>query len=211
MALRASHGNLRIYFSAAVVECVALAASWLLVQGHKGPVGLDRVGFEALALPTRGWVADHASAIVDGAKVILGLSALALLVGAAARGARRACVAIVLGAIIGQTAAHIAKAAIERPRPTQGLIYAGGYSFPSTTSALGMSFLFLAFALASTGSARWRLIVAIGALVVLVLGLAFVALRVHYLSDVLAGWALGALALTACDALVKLLPSRFDR
>jgi hypothetical protein len=40
-------------------------------------------------------------------------------------------------------------------------------------------------------------------IVTIVLGLSFVALRVHYLSDVLAGLALGAIAFTICEALVE--------
>jgi membrane-associated phospholipid phosphatase len=40
------------------------------------------------------------------------------------------------------------------------------------------------------------------------LGLSFVVLRVHYLTDVIAGWALGALAFVLCETLVSSIPDR---
>ncbi len=111
-----------------------------------------------------------------------------------------------------QTAAHVMKNAIARPRPAHELVTAGGYSFPSTTSALGVCFAFMAIALAATPGepARSRTIGA-GALLVLGLGLSFVALRVHYLSDVLAGWALGALVFVACAAVLHHSSGRLPR
>jgi membrane-associated phospholipid phosphatase len=108
-------------------------------------------------------------------------------------------------------AAHLVKSAVPRPRPPHELVTAGGWSFPSTTSALGTVFPFLAFGLAESlddwARAATR---AAGVIVALLLGLSFVALRVHYLSDVIAGLALGTLAFLACGAMIGAIASRLS-
>jgi membrane-associated phospholipid phosphatase len=187
------------------VLCVAgmlvLATSWLALQsGWTG--GLDRAGFRALALPTRGWVADGAQTAVDVAKVVLALAAVALLGLLAARRAWRECLAILGGLVLGQAAAHLAKSTVARPRPPHELVLAGGWSFPSTTSTLGTAFLFLAIAVAPARGCGRTVTIAAGGVVTILLGLSFVALRVHYLSDVLAGLAMGAIAFTGCETIV---------
>jgi membrane-associated phospholipid phosphatase len=185
----------------ALMLCAALVGlgSWLAVRGHTQP-RLDRIAFDLLALPTSGWAADAASSVVDIAEVVLAACAVGVIGFLLVRRAWRDCIVIVIGVIASQTAAHIAKSAIARPRPTHGLVPAGGYSFPSTTSALGVSFLFMAIALARVVPQRYRrMTVSAGAAITLVLGLSFVALRVHYLTDVLAGWALGLLVFVACE------------
>jgi membrane-associated phospholipid phosphatase len=201
--------------SVAVGAGMVLLGSWLMVRGPGEP-GVDRLGFELLALPTSRSVTDAAQIVVTAAKILLGLAGLAL-VGLLVKCRQwRGCAVVVGGALIGQASAHLAKTAIARPRPVHELVTAGGYSFPSTTSALGMSFLFLAIAVARLlPQRRRRATVAAGAAVVLALGLSFLALRVHYATDVIAGWALGALAFTLCEliaivALDRLRPLRRD-
>jgi membrane-associated phospholipid phosphatase len=187
---------------------LVLAASWLAVRGHGVP-GIDRGAFDALALADTPANHDRAAGVVEGSKLALAVCGLAVLAWLLARRAWRSCATIVAGLVVSQAAAHLAKAQIERPRPKHPLVAAAGYSFPSTTSAIGMAFLFLA--IASTRElpkSRRRPVLWAGALVSILLGLSFIVLRVHYLTDVIAGWALGALTFVLCETLVRAIPDR---
>jgi len=92
----------------------------------------------------------------------------------------------------------VAKAAFARPRPAADLVTrvaeAGGFSFPSG-HALSAMVLYTAIALATASieSGRWRFVTAALAIVMIpTMGFTRVYLGVHYPSDVLGGWALGA-------------------
>lgn len=92
------------------------------------------------------------------------------------------------------------KMLVARPRPVgEHLTYATGYSFPSGHSML--SFLFYGFIvylfLASGRVKRKMPVVLTAAVLVLLIGISRVYLNVHYASDVLAGFAIGAILLFA--------------
>lgn len=95
------------------------------------------------------------------------------------------------------------KLAVGRARPVldEPVAHAAGLSFPSghaLNSVVGAGVLLLVLGPLLPPAAR-RVAWAAGVLVVLVIGFDRVALGVHYLSDVVAGWAVGAfwLAVTA--------------
>jgi membrane-associated phospholipid phosphatase len=187
---------------------LVLLASWLAARGHGAP-GIDRWAFHALALADTPSNHDRAADVVEGSKVTLAVCGLAVIAWLLALRAWQDCAAIVAGLLVTQTVAHLAKAQIERPRPAHPLVTAGGYSFPSTTSAIGMVFLFLAIASTRTSpESKRRQVLWAGALVSALLGLSFIVLRVHYLTDVTAGWALGALAFVLCEILVSSIADR---
>lgn len=107
---------------------------------------------------------------------------------------------VVAGFVLSAIGAFIAKAAEGRPRPSGSLLDAGGFSFPSSISAVCVGLVAIAIALAQLTSNRARraLVITAGCLLTVIAGLLFVALRVHYLTDVIAGWALGVVAFAAC-------------
>ena len=100
------------------------------------------------------------------------------------------------------------KAATSRPRPPHELASASGSAFPSGHAAHAVIYPWLAFTL--TVRMRPRMaggsaLLALGIVIAALVGLSRVYLRVHYLSDVSAGWALGVAAFAACGAVALLV------
>ncbi|AVP56305.1 phosphatase PAP2 family protein [Pulveribacter suum] len=91
------------------------------------------------------------------------------------------------------------KHAVARPRPEHGWVAESGHSFPSGHSAGTLAlYALLAWLVLPQLRRAWRLPVALAAIcVALAVGASRVLLRVHFASDVLAGWLL-ALAWLAC-------------
>ncbi|PRX43700.1 undecaprenyl-diphosphatase [Prauserella shujinwangii] len=104
-------------------------------------------------------------------------------------------------AIGGMVLSTLVKTLVDRIRPVVDVPVgtAPGPSFPSghaLGSLVGYGVLFLVFAPAVSRRVR-RILAAVVALLVLAIGFTRMALGVHYLTDVLGGWLLGALWLTA--------------
>ncbi|WP_139819686.1 phosphatase PAP2 family protein [Mycobacterium shimoidei] len=93
-----------------------------------------------------------------------------------------------------------AKGLADRPRPETALVVESSSSFPSGHALEVMvGVLALLSVLRPLLRRRLRsLAVVVGALVVLAVGFGRVALNVHHVSDVLAGWALGYLYFLVC-------------
>ncbi|KAA9332440.1 phosphatase PAP2 family protein [Hymenobacter busanensis] len=93
-----------------------------------------------------------------------------------------------------------------RPRPQLPLTSASGLSFPSGHAMISASFygllIYLTWQHVENRSLRWLLTVLLSALILLI-GLTRVYLRVHYASDVLAGFAAGLLWLLVALPLLK--------
>ena len=108
------------------------------------------------------------------------------------RSAGRLAVWAVTTMVIGGVLGIVLKVIVTRARPTfdQPVAHAGGYSFPSghaLNSFLGVGVLILVFLPVLSRAGRWLAYV-LGAAVVLLTGFDRVALGVHYVSDVVAGW-----------------------
>lgn len=92
---------------------------------------------------------------------------------------------------------QLVKHLVGRARPDDRLVHAVGYAFPSghaTFAAAG--WLAVAVLLAGAWPRRRTVLVAAALVVIAIVGASRVYLRVHWTTDVLAGWALGALWLT---------------
>jgi undecaprenyl-diphosphatase len=99
---------------------------------------------------------------------------------------------------------EIAKYAANRPRPTTALVAAPSTSFPSG-HAMGvmvgvLSLLTVVLPVVRHPLRAW--LMAIGAAVVVLIGVGRVVLNVHYPTDVLAGWALGYAYFVVCFLLL---------
>jgi membrane protein DedA with SNARE-associated domain/membrane-associated phospholipid phosphatase len=97
-------------------------------------------------------------------------------------------------------AVHLVKALEARPRPGAGLVAASGSSFPSAHAAYSIAYVAIVLAVGRAlpsfvHRAAW---VVFALVLTAAIGLSRVFLHVHYLSDVVAGWALGATVFGLC-------------
>lgn len=121
---------------------------------------------------------------------------------------RRAPEAIALSAgfAITQITTQIIKGAVDRPRPGDGLMDVGGYAYPSGHASISVTYLALAVVLSRTVPAAWRIALVIaGAVLAVAIGLSRVYLRVHYLTDVVGGWAVGLAVFSLCGAVALIV------
>jgi membrane protein DedA with SNARE-associated domain/membrane-associated phospholipid phosphatase len=100
-------------------------------------------------------------------------------------------------------AVHVAKAAIDRPRPTSQLVETVGSSFPSGHAAYATAYVVIAVIATRVlaGFASRTVIVLAGIIVAAVIGGTRVYLRAHYLSDVIGGYGLGLGIFAGCAAI----------
>jgi undecaprenyl-diphosphatase len=157
----------------------------------------------------------HADAAVSAAKVVTVLGSLPVAIGLVAlagtalvwQRAIRDAVALVLGLALTYAAVHIAKDAVDRPRPAGALVDADGSSYPSAHAAYAVTWVAVAFALSRalpTIASRFALMT--GAIVIaIVVGLTRIYLRAHYLSDVVGGWGLGAAVFGLCGVVALVI------
>jgi len=96
--------------------------------------------------------------------------------------------------IIGSEAiTYVIKAFVNRPRPDNALILEESASFPSGHATIAVAFYgFLTYLLLCKIKKYRTLTLAISIVIILALGYSRLYLRVHYLSDVLVGYLIGA-------------------
>ena len=116
---------------------------------------------------------------------------------------RRAAEAIALsaGLAVTQITTQVIKGAVDRPRPGNGLADADGFAYPSGHASISVTYLAIAVILSRTVPAAWRVgLVIAGTVLAVAIGLSRAYLRVHYLTDVVGGWAVGLAAFSLCGA-----------
>lgn len=159
----------------------------------------------------------EAASLFGGTFFTGGLAVLAALV-LALRGRRPRAVVWVGAVAVGSLTIRLLKTAVERARPPLDtrLAVETSASLPSghaLMSALGIGLTVVAVLLllsdAGRGSSVVRgAIVLVGAVIVVVIGASRVYLGVHWTTDVLAGWMLGAALAALAVALAAVLESR---
>jgi undecaprenyl-diphosphatase len=136
------------------------------------------------------------------------LVALIVIVVALVRRNVRVAMFLVVGVELTGIITEIAKLAADRPRPVTALVPAVSTSFPSghAFGVMASVLALLTVVLPLAGSALRPWLMALGAMIVISIGVGRVVLNVHYPSDVIAGWALGYAYFVACLLLIP--PSR---
>ena len=130
--------------------------------------------------------------------IVIALLATAWL---AWHGRRADALLVAAGSAVGLALAPLLKLVVTRPRPpvADHLVVVNSWSFPSghtlgSTAVLGL----LTVLAVRERPGRRTLLAAFGAFLVLVIGVSRVYLGVHWPTDVLAGWVLGAVVVTVC-------------
>jgi membrane protein DedA with SNARE-associated domain len=186
------------------VAAFVLVAYTTIVNGDPGPTPGDVTAMEIAEKLRAAWLVDVAKAVTSlgSSAIVLPLAAVA---GAALAARRRWAElgVLVAGTAIVFSGVHELKDAVDRPRPSDGLVSASGSSFPSAHAAYSTFYVWLAVTIAirlRPGMARAALLIVAGIVLTALIGLSRVYLGVHYMSDVSAGWALGAAAFSLCAA-----------
>jgi undecaprenyl-diphosphatase len=111
------------------------------------------------------------------------------------------------GALLTNIAWPLVKEWEGRPRPGGGLVAVSGFAFPSGHAANSVTYVAVAVALAHVVprlAGRAGIIVA-AIVLAAAIGLSRVYLHVHYMSDVLGGWGLGAALFSVCGCTALLV------
>jgi membrane protein DedA with SNARE-associated domain/membrane-associated phospholipid phosphatase len=191
------------------VAIFVLVAYTVVVNGEPGPTPGDVTAIEFVERIQVSWLTDIAKVFThlgSGAVVwSLAFVCAALLVA----GRRWAELGVlVAGMAIVILGVHELKAALDRPRPPAGIVGVSGSSFPSAHAAYSTFYVWLAVTIVMrlrVGMARGSALIAAGVVLAALIGLSRVYLGVHYLSDVNAGWALGAAAFSLCAAVALIV------
>jgi undecaprenyl-diphosphatase len=186
------------------VSLFVLAAYIVVLGREPGPTPGDMTAMDVAEHLRAGWFTDFTKVFtfLGSGTFTWGLTAVCATLLAARR--RWAEFGVLLtGMILTQVGIHEIKDAVDRPRPAGALASASGSSFPSGHAAHSVLYIWLAVTIVlrlRPGMARGAALVAGGIVLTILVGLSRVYLNLHYLSDVSAGWALGAAAFSLCAA-----------
>ena len=187
------------------VGLFVLIAYWSIVAGDPGPTAGDTAALDFADDIRSGLLDDVAEGITFfGSLLVVGPLALAAAVVLGARQRWAELVVLVAGMVVIVGMTDAIKGWTERPRPPDPIVDVDGYSFPSAHAAYATIYTWLAVTVAfrtNSGITRRGLLIGAGLAVTALIGLTRVYLRVHWLSDVTSGWALGFSAFAAAAAI----------
>jgi undecaprenyl-diphosphatase len=191
------------------VSSFVLIAYTVVISGNPGPTPGDMTAMEVVEAIRAGWLTHLAKVVtaLGSSAVILPLAAVCAAILAARRHWPELAV-LVAGLALIYLGVHGLKDAVDRPRPAGGLVGSSGSSFPSGHAAHATFYLWLAVTVVMrlrVGMARGAAVVAAAIALTVLVGLSRVYLGVHYLSDVSAGWALGAVSFSLCAAVALVI------
>ena len=184
------------------VSLFVLIAYIVVVGDDPGPTAGDETAIEIAEALRGGFLTDFSKVLtfLGSGFFVWPLTAVCAAALAWRRHWTEVCV-LLAGMFLITIGFHEIKVAIDRPRPPGPLVGSSGSSFPSGHAAHSVIYVWLATTIVvrlRRGLARATLIVVAGIVLTALVGLSRVYLNVHYLSDVSAGWALGA----ACFSIV---------
>jgi undecaprenyl-diphosphatase len=105
-----------------------------------------------------------------------------------------------VGLVLTYAGVHIAKAALDRPRPPAPLVDTDLSAYPSGHAAYSLTWVAVAVILSRVlpNLASRFVLVTVAVVIAAVVGLSRLYLRAHWLSDVTGGWGLGAALFSVC-------------
>jgi membrane protein DedA with SNARE-associated domain/membrane-associated phospholipid phosphatase len=201
--------ELTTLLAALSVGLFVLVSYWSIVSGDPGPTAGDRTALDLFDDVRSGWldeVAKVLTAFGSGYVVFPIVAASAITLAIYRRTPEVLVLLIGFGLIV--IFADAIKVWTDRPRPPDGLVEVDGSSFPSTHAAYSVIYTWLAATIAwrlDPSITRRSLVIVAGIVVTAVIGGTRAYLRVHWLSDVLGGWALGVSCFTATAAVALVL------
>jgi membrane protein DedA with SNARE-associated domain/membrane-associated phospholipid phosphatase len=222
---RLTPGGLGLEFTtllaALSVGLFVLIAYWSVVTGDPGPTPGDQMAWDVSHDLEANWLTDVAKGIttLGSGWVIYPLATLAGIV-LAVRRRWMEFWALLIGTVLIAVLVLEIKGWTDRPRPPDSVISVGNSAFPSRHATQATLYAWLAVTLALRvvpGITRRSLVIAAGIALTALIGLTRVYLRVHWLSDVSSGWALGVSCYTLGAAAVLVVahirdnPRRHDR
>jgi membrane protein DedA with SNARE-associated domain/membrane-associated phospholipid phosphatase len=222
---RLTPGGLGLEFTtllaALSVGLFVLIAYWMVIGGDPGPTPGDQTALDVADNLQADWLVNVAKAIttLGSGWVAIPLAVLAAIALAAWRRWMEFWV-LVIGFTLTVALVPEIKTLTDRPRPAGELVSVGGSAFPSGHAAQATLYAWLAITAALRlvpGITRRSLLIAAGIALTVLIGLTRVYLRVHWMSDVSAGWALGVSCFSAVAAVVLVVghirdnPRRHER
>jgi undecaprenyl-diphosphatase len=191
------------------VGLFVLISYWSIVAGDTGPTAVDQAALDFGDEIRIGWLDDLAKAVtfLGSISFVLPLAAISALGLGLMRRWTELWV-LVAGMLVIVVMTDAIKEWTDRPRPPDGLLDSGNASFPSAHASYSTIYTWLAVTVAvriDPGITRRTLIIVAGLVLTAIVGLTRAYLRVHWLSDVSAGWALGFTAFSAAAAVALIL------
>jgi undecaprenyl-diphosphatase len=203
------------------VGLFVLIAYWSVIGGNPAPTPGDRAAYDLAQDMQANWLTHIAKVVTElgSGWVTYPLATLTAIVLAVRRNWREFWALVIGTAMIAVLVPDI-KVWTDRPRPPDPITPTGGFAFPSGHATQGTLYTWLAvtFALRVVPRiTRRSLVIAAGIVLTILIGLSRVYLRVHWLSDVSSGWALGVSCYATSAAVVLVVahirdnPRRHER
>ena len=183
------------------VSLALFATEAVVIAGDRAPTAVDESVLHAAHRIENGTVVAIAKVVT-----VLGtlpVTATVAVIAAVALRRRPTEVAVLVASAVAIfIAVHVTKAATDRPRPPDPLADATLSAFPSGHAAYSTIYVAAALAIARTTLVTRRTALIAAAIVLaLAIGGTRLYLRVHWATDVLGGWALGAAIFGAATAI----------
>jgi membrane protein DedA with SNARE-associated domain len=191
------------------VALFVLIAYTVIVSGDPGPTPGDVTAADVAESLRTAWLVDFANVVTALGSSAVVLPLVAIAGGALAARRRWAELGVlVAGLVLIVAGVHELKAAVDRPRVEGALAGFHGSSFPSGHAAYSTFYVWSAVTIVLRLRPRMAggaAVVAAGIALTALVGLSRVYLGVHYMSDVNAGWAVGAAAFSLCAAIALVI------